>query len=43
MRKMIHWIRHNLTTCHICFGMGVKELPNGDTIQCPACHGKGYL
>lgn len=31
-------------TCHICFGMGVKEKPNGDTIDCPnrACN-NGYI
>lgn len=22
-------------TCHVCYGMGVKELANGDSIDCP--------
>lgn len=41
MRKIISFINH-LVTCHICFGMGTKEQPNGDTVQCPACNGKGF-
>lgn len=43
MKKLLGLITHYLTTCHICHGMGTKELPNGDTIECPACKGKGYL
>lgn len=42
MRKLFNVI-HNLITCHICHGMKTIELPNGDTKQCPACKGKGYL
>ena len=43
MKKFINIILHKLKTCHICHGMGVIEKPNGDTIECPACKGKGYL
>lgn len=28
--------------CKNCWGMKVLELANGDTIECPACKGKGY-
>lgn len=40
---MIKRIKHFLTTCYICYGMGVKEKTNGETIECPVCKGKGFL
>ena len=40
MRKLI---RAFLRTCHICHGMGNREMPSGDTKECIACKGKGYL
>ena len=32
-----------VTSCPLCFGMGVMERGNGDTYECPKCHGKGVL
>lgn len=42
MKKLLEIIHHHLVTCHICHGMGVREMPNGDTKKCVACNGKGY-
>lgn len=45
MKKLLLnlFIRSNLRSCSRCHGMGVIEKPNGDTIECPVCKGKGYL
>ena len=42
MKKLKSLIRSFLTTCTICYGMGTVEKPNGDTMECVACKGKGY-
>lgn len=36
-------INQMLVSCSRCHGMGVIELPNGDTKECHICGGKGYL
>ena len=40
--RMIEIIQH-LVSCKVCHGMGVIELPNGDTVRCQACNGKGII
>ena len=32
----------NKVMCKNCWGMKVIELQNGNTIECPACKGKGF-
>lgn len=39
----LRMIRTFVTACGRCYGMGVIELPNGDTLECPICKGKGVL
>ena len=42
--KSFFWtIKHALTTCSVCHGMGTREMPNGETKVCNICNGKGYL
>jgi len=43
MKKLINNIKQFLKSCHICHGMGNTEKPNGDTVECISCKGKGYL
>jgi hypothetical protein len=40
MKKIIKFLRK---ACWKCHGMSVIELPNGDTIVCNICKGKGML
>lgn len=40
MKKLI---RKFLRACWRCHGMGVIELPNGETKDCPVCKGKGMV
>lgn len=32
-----------LSSCNRCYGMGVIELPSGDTKECHICNGKGFI
>ncbi len=41
MRKVREFFKSLLATCGICYGMGVLETSNGDTVSCPSCKGKG--
>lgn len=41
--KFLKMIITKLTSCPRCYGMGVIELPNGDTKDCPKCKGKGLI
>lgn len=44
MKKLVNNIIKTFRrACHICHGMGVIELPNGDTKECVACKGTGSL
>lgn len=43
MRKIIGIFKQAKRACHVCHGMGVLELPSGNTKTCPACNGKGTL
>jgi hypothetical protein len=36
-------IRKCLAACGRCHSTGYIELPNGDTMQCPVCQGKGVI
>lgn len=36
-------VKTALISCNRCHGMGVLELPNGDTKECHICNGKGYI
>jgi len=36
-------IRGCVSVCRRCYGMGVIELPNGDTKECDNCKGKGVI
>lgn len=37
-------IKYKRVTCNVCYGMGVKEIRNGDdTIDCPNKHCDGGL
>lgn len=37
------FIKSLLRSCGLCFGTGVRELPNGSTIECRNCKGKGII
>jgi len=44
MKEIIkRMIRSMVVACSRCYGMGVIELPNGDTKECNICKGKGVL
>lgn len=40
MKKLIKLFRQ---ACYRCHGMGLLELPSGDTKECHICNGKGML
>lgn len=43
MKKLVLEFINFLRPCQRCHGMGVIEKPNGDTIECPVCKGKGLI
>lgn len=42
MKKLLKFIS-NLLACPKCHSMGVIEKPNGDTMTCNMCNGKGIV
>lgn len=40
MRRLL---KNLVRACGLCHGMDTREKPNGDTIECLSCKGKGYL
>lgn len=36
-------IIRKIQSCGLCYGTGNRELPNGDTIECFNCKGKGVI
>jgi len=40
---MIIKILKPVKACGLCHGMGNRELPNGDTVECFNCKGKGVI
>ena len=36
-------MRFRLVSCGRCYGLGVLERPNGETVECASCKGKGTI
>lgn len=43
MKNILFIFINKLRACTTCHGMKVIELPGGNTIDCPACKGKGFI
>jgi len=43
MKKLINLVRTYLKSCPRCFGTGQIDLPNGSSMDCPVCKGKGLI